>query len=727
MKKIISILVCVCVILSAMVFTASAADSATSYAVTETFTSGTAYKFGVAQENLGKTIYLNGQMSSYYMATTEDVDAAIDVYLEDVSGGYQLYAMVGGAKNYLNIAANAAGTHVNVTYDAVAKSVYTYDTTLKTFITKATKSGVESDYAFGTYGTYNTASPSDVKVHSDNFFFKLYAPVADTEGGDVTPPVDDDEEVTPPADEDAVNNIVLTVDTLGLEASKYTAGTATVNGADFEWVQLGNYGDGIQMRDNPEKGTSMFWNTSAFGAAIKEIKLTYSDTKNTYDNPDAEILSFGNEVDTYTYETKLSTVAGTKEYIITPDAETYTFFKFEHDYDKSAYWASITIVLVGGKDVEIVPPATDDKEEDVTPPVSDATAVANPVAGTAYKYALIQENLGKVLYVTGEMDAEKTYYMATTENVAEAADVYLEETEGGYFIYALAGGVKKYMNIIESEGNDGKMHINAVYGETGVSVFTQNDKNVFVTKVGEIDYAFGTYNTFNTISPSDYNKYPDNFWCKFYAGEVVSTPSTDVNKEDTTTNDTNNGDGEKLTFGVVEQPVEGTAYKFGMYQGNLKKTLYITGEMDGFYMATTEDVSKAADVYLEKANGGYYIYALVNGAKRYLGIEEATGSDGKTHINAVFADAPKSVFTYNTTLKTYVTKVGDKEYAFGTRNDREFKTVSPSETKYTENFVCQFYGMVKGGTSPATGDSVGAIAVMAMAAAAIVIAASKKR
>ncbi len=141
--------------------------------------------------------------------------------------------------------------------------------------------------------------------------------------------------------------VELTVDSLGLPDQSYTAGTKTVGGADFEWIQLGNYGDGIQVRDK-NGNTSSLWNTAAFSAPIKEIRLVYSDTQEvTYSNPDMSIFSFGNAADNLTNTVKLSTVAGTKTYTVTPDEETYTFFKFEHDLGYTSYWKSITIVLAG--------------------------------------------------------------------------------------------------------------------------------------------------------------------------------------------------------------------------------------------------------------------------------------------------------------------------------------------------------------------------------------------
>ena len=72
--------------------------------------------------------------------------------------------------------------------------------------------------------------------------------------------------------------VEFTVDSLGLPSQSYTANTATVDGVDVEWIQLGNYGSGIQMRDKDGK-TSMFWNTSAMPNKIIKIEFTFNSGK----------------------------------------------------------------------------------------------------------------------------------------------------------------------------------------------------------------------------------------------------------------------------------------------------------------------------------------------------------------------------------------------------------------------------------------------------------------
>lgn len=139
--------------------------------------------------------------------------------------------------------------------------------------------------------------------------------------------------------------VELTVDSMGLEDQAYADGNATVDGAAIAWVHVGNYGDGIQMRDKIDegKGTSAIWNSAALPGGITKIELTYSDSKNTYDNPDCMIWTFGNSEKGADYSTTLTTVSGTKTYTITPDATTYTNFYLEWDYSYTSYWKSIKV------------------------------------------------------------------------------------------------------------------------------------------------------------------------------------------------------------------------------------------------------------------------------------------------------------------------------------------------------------------------------------------------
>ena len=146
---------------------------------------------------------------------------------------------------------------------------------------------------------------------------------------------------------------------------------------------------------------------------------------------------------------------------------------------------------------------------------------------------------------------------------------------------------------------------------------------------------------------------------------------------------------------VVETPVVGTAYKFGMVQGNVSATdvYYLIGGMNSYYLATGTDVKAAIDVYLEETDGGYYLYTMVGGAKTYINMVV-----NGTHVNGAYEAAASTVYTYDADAKTIVATVNDALYWFGTRNDKTYTTVGPCAVEY-KGFYCQFYSF-DGGTTP---------------------------
>ena len=147
-----------------------------------------AYKLVIDQEGLGKTLYIQNKVaSSYYMASTEDIDSADDVYVEKVTGGFRLYFKNGSSKNYLN--AEVSGTHVNLVSKTTATTVWTYDSANTCIKTTVTVSGSNVEYYIGTYGTYNTFSTSAIKHVSDSY--PAYLATKNNGGGTVTPPVTD--------------------------------------------------------------------------------------------------------------------------------------------------------------------------------------------------------------------------------------------------------------------------------------------------------------------------------------------------------------------------------------------------------------------------------------------------------------------------------------------------------------------------------------------------------
>lgn len=147
--------------------------------------------------------------------------------------------------------------------------------------------------------------------------------------------------------------------------------------------------------------------------------------------------------------------------------------------------------------------------------------------------------------------------------------------------------------------------------------------------------------------------------------------------------------GATADLSVVDSPKAGVAYKFGMVQENVdkKSVYYLKGGMSGFYMATSSNAAAAVDVYLENTDGGFYMYAMINGKKQYINMVKS--ADG-AHVNGAYEATAKTVYTYDATAQTVVADVDGSPYWFGTRNDKSYTTVGPCKTEY-EGFYCKFY------------------------------------
>lgn len=125
-------------------------------------------------------------------------------------------------------------------------------------------------------------------------------------------------------------------------------------------------------------------------------------------------------------------------------------------------------------------------------------------------------------------------------------------------------------------------------------------------------------------------------------------------------------------------PEVGTSFKLQLVQATLKKTLYFTGNMNGYYYETSEAISAAKDLYLEEVDGGYRMYFLNGEAKNYLYVV-ASG----TYINVKIGTTPSGVWTWNEQFGMFVTKINGTDYYIGTYNS--FNTISASKTSFVNS------------------------------------------
>lgn len=231
----------------------------------------------------------------------------------------------------------------------------------------------------------------------------------------------------------AYYRITLDVDTMQLVAQSYQDGTVTIDRVAFEYTELGNYGDGIQMRSKPTTATtpdeltdnSTIKNTNAFHAGIKMIVVTWSDTKSVSNNTNALSFKFGTSADDLGHEVMLSTVQGQTVYEIVPDAETYTYFSLEKTlYQYSMYFKSIQICFTEPNDITYTDEEKVDAElaalkVDKLTYTEDGTATL-PVAGTTHTDVTISWASNNAAVVVDGANLTVTLPSASTRAVLTA-------------------------------------------------------------------------------------------------------------------------------------------------------------------------------------------------------------------------------------------------------------------------------------------------------------------
>ncbi|MDD6798991.1 MAG: hypothetical protein PUE85_01010 [Firmicutes bacterium] len=183
----------------------------------------------------------------------------------------------------------------------------------------------------------------------------------------------------------------------------------------------------------------------------------------------------------WTSDNDCAVIDGSKLKITLPDNETVV---------------KITAVLTSGSASETV---VFEINVDSAPKETYTTKIeSDPSAGKAYKFVLDQKNAGKIYYFTGEMDGN---YLATSDRADKAVDVFVEETDGGIYLYFMNGDTKTYIEIYEYQENKGGVKLTS---DTPASVMVWNaDSKTYTSKIGENTYYLGTYKTYTTFSVSN--------------------------------------------------------------------------------------------------------------------------------------------------------------------------------------------------------------------------------
>ena len=277
-----------------------------------------------------------------------------------------------------------------------------------------------------------------------------------------------------------------------------------------------------------------------------------------------------------------------------------------------------------------------------------------PEVGGTYKFALEQAELGKTLFFAGAMSGN---YLATTEDPTKAADVTIEEVEGGVRLFFMDGETKTYIDI--HEYTEGKAGVRLTAEPSATFVWNE-ECGVFTAEVAGAQRYLGTYNTYNTMSASE---------IKYIAGENLAKVGVSQFPAGFCT--------VAYQINVIEgQPAAGTSAKFFLTQAELGKNLYFAGAMSGNYLATTEDPTKAPDVTVEEVEGGFRLFFMDGETKTYIDIHEYTEGKAGVRLTA----EPSATFVWNEECGVFTAEVAGAQRYLGTYNT--YNTMSASEIKY---------------------------------------------
>ncbi|MBQ2385597.1 MAG: hypothetical protein II292_05245 [Clostridia bacterium] len=314
--------------------------------------------------------------------------------------------------------------------------------------------------------------------------------------------------------------------------------------------------------------------------------------------------------------------------------------------------------------------------------IDNTGLVTAPVADVAYKFFVEQVTLGQTLFALNTTQKNEGKYINTTNDPKAASDYFVEVVDGGVKIYTTADGVKLYVHAHTVKTDDGKVSKYLGLSAEEASVWTYNaDKTGWITKIDNIDYYVGTYNNYATLSISEasYLK-PESigvssFTCGFMPKEYAETLEPDQPKEV-----------EIPTNKNAVQPAAGEKYTISMIQGNKDNaTYYLTGAMNGYYMATSTNAADAANAYVEVVEGGYNLYVIAAGAKKYINVVKSG-----THTNNVFEDAASTVWVWDATLKTLKAECEGEFFVLGTGATGTYTTfgmVKAAEKNFYGQFV----------------------------------------
>ncbi len=642
-----------------------------------------AYKLYIDHE--AKDYYFTGEPKAaknpWYLGTTENHAEAIDLYIKNVTGGFNVYAEVEGVTKYLSVVKTDGHTsnffmtveelQQQKDCDNTLQSVWTWDAELGTIVTVA---GGDTCFV-GCDKSYDTISGQYDKDEAGMSIGKL----AEMKSASTIVITDEEKAESTLEELSIVEKITTDLKsqvTLQTEGAKY-AETFIVWSIDSEYADLT---EEILKFTIPAQAANVTLKATAMcGDAVK--------TKEFSIQLGPKSVEVADKTDVDAILAAAANLAPSEEL---PGKYSLTGTIASIDTEWDADYKNITVsIMVGDTKIKCYRlKNADGVEAAATLKVGDVITVS----GT------LMNHYGKTQFATG--------CQLTAVTAGEAGGDNNETTDAQIVDAAYELGLGESLGVQTLTG---------VISEITDAYSTQF-KNVTFTMIvaNKTDKPIVCYRTKGDLAASvkvgdtvtvtgdlmNYEK-DGNGTVEFSMGSITAIVASGSGNQGGSDNegDDNQGATTNAPVKITAAPQENVAYK--LYIAHEDKDLYFTGAPKNtqypWYLGTTQNSADAIDLYIQNVDGGFLIYAEVSGATKYLSVVKSG-----THTSSFFYTVEElrteisdntvnpSVWTYDADMGTIVTMLGEEKCFVGC--DKTYDTIAgqydASEAGMSIGFLC---------------------------------------
>lgn len=159
------------------------------------------------------------------------------------------------------------------------------------------------------------------------------------------------------------------------------------------------------------------------------------------------------------------------------------------------YWVDEDLTMMTNKN-NVVVDALGHKGHEYDRKCDTCNLYILPEEGEAFKLGMYVDTKKDTYYITGSI--ANSYYYGTTTNPYSSPDVFLEETNGGFYLYFMSGTTKKYLYVSVNGSKN-----NPNFSTSSKNVFTLDETTgALITTTSNGKVYLGTYDKYTTVGAS---------------------------------------------------------------------------------------------------------------------------------------------------------------------------------------------------------------------------------